>query len=155
MIRETRSPTLYERDFNLWLEETVMLLRDGKLFQVDRENLIEELESMGRSEKNALKSHLRILLMHLLKYRYQPEKRTNSWRYTITEHRQHLEDALETSPSLTPFLQDVLAKCYERSRKLAADETGLPLNIFPQDCPFLLEDVLAIDYSPMKRVNIY
>ena len=61
---------------------------------------------------------------------------------------QRLEDALETSPSLKPFLQEVLAKCYQRSRKLAADETGLPLNTFPQDCPFPIEEVLAIEYLP-------
>ncbi|MEA5471098.1 DUF29 domain-containing protein [Spirulina sp. 06S082] len=150
MVNKVRSQelTLYEQDFNLWLEDTVMLLREQKLLQVDWENLIAEIEGMGRSEKNALKSNLRILLMHLLKYRYQPEKRTNSWRYTISKHRQHLEDALEISPSLTSLLQESLGKCYQQSRKLAADETGLPLKIFPSDCPFLLDDILDLDYLP-------
>jgi hypothetical protein len=69
---------LYDRDFNLWLETTINCLREGKLLQIDYENLIEELESIGRSEKNALKSNLKILLMHLLKYKYQPEKSCNS-----------------------------------------------------------------------------
>lgn len=139
---------LYEQDFNLWLESTVNCLRDRKLSQMDYEHLIEELESMGRSDKNALKSNLRILLMHLLKYQYQPEKRSNSWRYTITEHRQRIRDSLEDSPSLKPFLREIFAKCYQDSRKLAADETGLSIHQFPQQCPFELDDILNLDYLP-------
>lgn len=139
---------LYDQDFNLWLEQTIRSLREGKLLEVDYDNLIEELESMGRSEKNALKSNLRILLMHLLKYKYQPEKRTNSWRYTITEHRQRIRDSLETSPSLKPFLDTVFEKCYQDASKLASDETGLSIETFPQACPFACEDVLNLDYLP-------
>lgn len=139
---------LYDQDFNLWLEQTIQSLREGKLLEIDYDNLIEELESIGRSEKNALKSNLRILLMHLLKYKYQPEKRTNSWRYTITEHRQRIRDSLETSPSLKPFLDAVFEKCYLDASKLASDETGLSIEAFPQACPFTCEDVLNLDYLP-------
>lgn len=139
---------LYEQDFNLWLEKTIQSLRDGKLLEVDYANLIEELESMGRSEKNALKSNLRILLLHLLKYKYQPQKRTNSWRYSITEHRQRIRDSLETSPSLKPFLTEVVYKCYQDAIRLASDETGLSRSIFPEDCPFSLEEILDLDYLP-------
>ena len=144
---------LYDQDFNLWLENTINSLRQGKLLEVDYENLIEELESMGRSEKNALKSNLRVLLMHLLKYKYQPEKRTNSWLFTITEHRQRIEDSLETSPSLKPFLNQILVKCYQGARRLAANETGLSINIFPQDCPFLLDNILDFNYLPNEDKN--
>ncbi len=139
---------LYDQDFNLWLENTINSLREGKLLEIDYENLIEELESMGRSEKNALKSNLKVLLMHLLKYKYQPEKRTNSWRYTITEHRQRIRDSLENSPSLNSFLIGIFEKCYQDARRLASDETGLSINQFPQYCPFLFDDVLNLDYLP-------
>ena len=123
-------------------------MKECKLLEVDYENLIEELDSIGRSEKNALKSNLKILLMHLLKWQYQPEKITNSLRYTITEHRQRIKDSLESSPSLKPFLREVFAKCYQDSRRLASDETGLSINKFPQNCPFLFDDILNLDYLP-------
>jgi len=96
----TAITSLYERDFYLWLQTTINLLKEGKFSEIDLENLLEELESMGRSDKNALKSNLRVLLMHLLKYKYQPEKRTNSWVYTIREHRKRIRDTFKTSPSL-------------------------------------------------------
>ncbi|WP_013325190.1 DUF29 domain-containing protein [Gloeothece verrucosa] len=140
--------TLYEQDFLLWLTATTQLLREKNLEQVDYENLIEELESMGRSEKNACKSNLRILLMHLLKYQYQAEKRTNSWLYTIIEHRKRLRDALQTSPSLKPFLQEVFSQSYQDARELAASETGLALDIFPELCSVSLEEVLNENYLP-------
>lgn len=76
---------LYDQDFYLWIETTVKLLQENKFDQVDLLNLIEELECMGRSQKNALKSNLIIVLMHLLKYKYQPQKRSNSWLLTIFE----------------------------------------------------------------------
>ncbi|MGB2923861.1 MAG: DUF29 domain-containing protein [Limnothrix sp.] len=139
---------LYEQDFQLWLAKTVQSLRDGKLLEVDYENLIEELENMGRSEKNALKSNLRILLMHLLKYQHQPEKRSNSWRFTITEHRQRITDSLETSPSLKLFLEAEFENCYQKARRLAADETGLPQNTFPTNAQFSSVEVLDQDYLP-------
>ncbi|MEA5509042.1 DUF29 domain-containing protein [Crocosphaera sp. UHCC 0190] len=139
---------LYQEDFNLWLERMVDLLREGKLLEIDYPNLIEELESMGRSEKNALKSNLRILLMHLLKYQYQPQKRSNSWRYTISENRHRIADSLENSPSLRLFLADNFEQCYQGARRLASDETGLSLNMFPEDCPFLLDEVIDMNYLP-------
>lgn len=139
---------LYEQDFNLWLIETVQSLKQGKLLEVDYLNLIEELESMGRSEKNALKSNLRILLMHLLKYKFQSEKRSNSWRYTITEHRQRILDTLETSPSLKNFLAQEFEQCYLNGRRLAADETGLNPNQFPDTSPFSIDEVLELDFLP-------
>jgi hypothetical protein len=140
--------TLYEQDFNLWLETTINSLREGKLLEIDYENLIEELESMGKRDRNALKSNLKILLMHLLKYQYQPEKLTNSWLYTITEHRQRIRDSLETSPSLKSFLREVFDRSYQDARRLASDETGLSINTFPQNCPFIFEDILNLDYLP-------
>lgn len=139
---------LYDRDFCLWAEETAKLLREGKLSEIDLEHLIEEVEDMSGSQKRALLSNLRVLLMHLLKYKYQPEKRSGSWKYTIREHRQRLIEAFEDSPSLRHYFAEVFDKCYQTARKEAADETELPLNIFPSESPFTPEQTLDEDFLP-------
>lgn len=89
--------TLYETDFNLWLEQTAIFLKEGKLEQLDIENLIEEIEGMSRKEKDALESNLIRILQHLLKWKYQPEKRSPSWSYTIIEHSRRLNKAFKNS----------------------------------------------------------
>ncbi|MDJ0632875.1 MAG: DUF29 domain-containing protein [Xenococcaceae cyanobacterium MO_188.B29] len=136
---------LYDQDFYLWVESTVQQLRQKQLDKIDWENLIEEIESLGKSEKNALKSNLRILLMHLLKWQYQPNKRSNSWSYTITEHNIRINQAFKDSPSLKCYFAEIFEDCYQDARKLAAKETGLNIKIFPLDCPFSQEDVLNSD----------
>ena len=139
---------LYERDFCLWLETTIKLLQTNNLEQLDTANLIEELMGMSNSERNALESNLRILIMHLLKYRYQPQKRTKSWLFTIREHRKRLLKAFKKSPSLKRYFAEVFAECHQDARELAADETGLSLQAFPSECPFTQEEVLNPDYLP-------
>jgi hypothetical protein len=146
----TTITSLYEEDFYLWLETNINLLKVGKFAEIDLENLLEELESMGRSDKNALKSNLKILLMHLLKYKYQPEKRANSWRYTIIEHRQRLRDTFKTSPSLYRFFEEIFNEAYQDARELAAGETGLSIKIFPPESPFTVEEVLNSDFLPTE-----
>lgn len=138
----------YDRDYCLWLEETIGQLRDQQFAQLDLFNLIEELEGMSKSEKRAVYSNLKILLIHLLKYRYQPTKRSNSWRSTIREHRQRLKRAFQESPSLNDYFQESLPDCYQDARELAADETGLGLAAFPIQCPFSQEDILDTEYLP-------
>lgn len=145
--------SLYEQDLCLWLETNVNLLKEGKFAEIDLENLLEELESMVRSEKNALKSNLRVLLMHLLKYKYQQEKRTNSWVYTIREHRIRLRDTCKTSPSLYDFIEEVFNECYQDAKELAAGETGLSIKIFPLKSPFTVEEVLNPDFLPSDNDN--
>lgn len=139
---------LYEEDYHLWLMNTIHQLQHGKLAEVDRVNLIEELEAMVRSEKKAIRSNLRILLMHLLKYKYQSQKRTNSWLFTIREHRKRLQDDFENSPSLKRYFYEIFLKSYQDARELAADETGLSINMFPVESPFSQEDTLNPDYLP-------
>ncbi len=139
---------LYEKDYCLWLEETAQLLREGRLRELDVNNLIEEIEDMGRSEKKAVKSNLKILLCHLLKYKYQLQKRSRSWLSTIFEHRDRLEDDFADSPSLKRYFDEVFKLCYQKARKQASIETGLPLKTFPMNCPFTFEQVLDIDYLP-------
>ena len=121
----TTNPSFYEKDYYLWLQTTAKQLREGKWSEVDRANLIEEIESMGRSEKNALVSNLQIVLMHLLKHKYQPEKRSNSWLLTIFEHRDRLLEAFEISPSLKLYFREVSAKCYAKARKKGFSGNGI------------------------------
>ena len=133
---------LYDQDFYLWIETISKQLKAGKFAEIDLANLIEEIESMGKSEKRELKSRLIVLLMHLLKWQYQPEKRSESWRSTITEQRICIELLLEDSPSLQPLLIEIFADCYEKARLKASEETGIKLNFFPKESPFSLEETL-------------
>ena len=136
---------LYDQDYCLWLENTVEQLKQKNLNHIDWENLIEEIESLGKSQKNALQSNLRILLMHLLKWQYQRDLRSNSWSYTITEHNIRINKAFKESLSLKRYFIEIFDDCYQDARKLAAKETGLDLDIFPVDCPFSQQDVLDSD----------
>jgi hypothetical protein len=148
MVAQISTKTLYEQDFNLWLEETVNLLKARQLSLIDYDNLIEEIESMGISHKHALQSNLVCVLMHLLKWQYQKDKRTNSWRYTIIEHRDRLEVSFQDSPSLKRYFDDVLDNCYQKARRFASEETGLDIKTFPFDLPFTKEQILNSDYLP-------
>lgn len=139
---------LYEQDYALWLNTTCQLLRAGRLTEVDVANLLEELEDMGRSEKRVLSSNLIVVLMHLLKYAYQPGQRSNSWRFALKEHRRRLREALNVSPSLKPHFEQVFADCYQEARDLNATETGVGLENFPLECPFSREQVLDSEYLP-------
>ena len=139
---------LYAQDFCLWIEQAVKLLSENRLSELDRENLIEEIESMGRSEKHGLESNLEVILMHLLKYRYQPEKRSNSWRSTLFEHRLRLHKAFKTSPSLKRHFADEFSDCYATARKFAAIETNIDIDAFPITSPFTQSQVLDEDYLP-------
>ena len=140
--------TLYEEDFYLWLERTAELLKNRQLENLDYDNLIEEIEAMGRSEKHSLESNLIVVLMHLLKYKYQPQKRSRSWLSSIFEHRRRLIKAFKTSPSLKRYYQEVFDECYKYAVKQASIETGLSLNIFPNTSPFTTEETLDFDFLP-------
>lgn len=141
---------LYNHDYYLWLLHTAQLIKEGKFSEIDSSNLVEEMEDMGRSEKRAVKSNLIILLLHLLKYKYQSAKRTNSWKATIREHRRRLRDLFKESPSLKPYFTQIFEECYQDSREQAADETGLPLDTFPIFSPFTSSEVLDPDYLPRE-----
>lgn len=139
---------LYECDFNLWVEATAQLLRDGRLTELDMVNLLEEVETMGRSDKLALSSNLVVVLLHLLKWQYQPNKRTRSWEKSIAEHRRRIDECFETSPSLKNHYLQIFDKCYLNARKQAKIETRLLLEDFPEICPFTTEQVLDEDFLP-------
>jgi predicted DNA-binding ribbon-helix-helix protein len=140
--------SLYNEDYLVWIETQIDRLNSGNLSDLDISNLIEELEDMGNSQKLALGSNLRVLLMHLLKYQYQPQKPSNSWLYTIREHRLRILKALKTSPSLKNYFHNILAETYTDSRYLAADETGLNINSYPIDCSWNIDLILNLDWFP-------
>ena len=133
---------LYEQDFYLWTKAIIQHLKENRFNEIDIPNLIAEIESIGRSEKRELKSRLIVLLMHLLKWHYQPEKRSESWRSTITEQRICIELLLEDSPSLRPLFTEVFADCYDKACLKASQETGIKLNFLPQESPFSLDEVM-------------
>ena len=139
---------LYETDFALWIEQTVQFLRSAKFEEVDWENVIEEIESLGRSEKRALRSQVTRIIMHLLKWDYQQLRRSNSWRGSIVEGRIQIRELLEDSPSLKPYLGDVLAKCYQDAVEWASAETRLPRETFPVECPYTIDEILAREILP-------
>jgi hypothetical protein len=139
---------LYDQDFCLWIDATTKLLKEGRFSELDLENLIEEIEDMGQNKKDVLESNLIIVFLHLLKWKYQPNKRSGSWKRSIREHRRRLVKAMQKSPSLKPYLRSVFAECYQYSRQEASDETGLSLEIFPLESPFDLAQVLDSDYLP-------
>jgi hypothetical protein len=145
-LSKTEATNLYDQDFYQWTQQMAIALREGQWDQLDLENLAEEIESVGRSEKRELNSRLRVLLIHLLKWQFQSERRSHSWQSTITEQRIQLESVLADSPSLKGWVPDLLEVAYRQARIKAADETQLAIATFPDLCPYDLADVLRSDF---------
>jgi hypothetical protein len=140
--------SLYDADPYAWYGAQAKLLRSGKVDQADLLHIAEELEDMGRSEAKELRSSLRLILSHLLKWQHQPAKRSDSWRDTIDRERDHAALSLEDSPSLRGKLPELFAKAYQLARKEAARETRLPLATFPEIPTYSIEQALHPDYLP-------
>ncbi|WP_375468653.1 DUF29 domain-containing protein [uncultured Nostoc sp.] len=139
---------LYETDFYTWTQEQVSLLKTQQWDQLDTVNLIEEIETLGRRERQKLRNHLGVLLGHLLKWQFQPEKRSNSWLGTIREQRVQIKLLLQDSPSLKPYLDEVLLTVYELGVALAIRETELGEQVFPEICPYTLDQTLNPEFLP-------
>lgn len=133
---------VYDEDFFLWTQQQASLLRQGQWNTLDAANLAEEIESMGKSDRRSLTSHLANLLLHRLKWEYQPVRRGMSWRLSMRNAQREIALILDDSPSLRQQLPDLLAKAYPAARRDAAGETGLPLATFPEDFPFSVEQLL-------------
>lgn len=140
------SANLYESDFFGWTQQQAKLLKTGQLSEIDTEHLIEEIEAMGRSERQQLTRRLEVLLIHLLKWKYQPEFRGRSWELNIAEQRRRISKLLAANPSLKPALNDCFIDAYDDARFGAMKETGLPLDTFPVQVPFGLGEVMDLDY---------
>ena len=139
---------MYDRDFARWAEENAGLLRAGRTQDADLRHIAEEIEDMGKERQHALKSHLRVLLSHLLKHQFQPSRRSTSWLRTIANARAEIEDLLEENPSLVPLVGPLAIAAYPRSAKLAAIETKLPLSRFPARCPYTAKQIRDDAYLP-------
>ena len=139
---------LYDADYLSWLEATAAALKRQDYGAIDWNNVIEEIEDMGRRERQSLKSNLVILLLYLLKWPFQPDRQSNSWKASIVEHRQRLEDSLEASPSLKPYLETILTKAYDNAVERAVAETGLAEAAFPQDCPYTVSQIMSKGFLP-------
>ncbi len=142
--------TLYEQDFCEWVEQTAELLQSHQWDTLDLEHLIEEVVDLGKSQQRALQSALRLVLSHLLKWKYQPECRSHSWQVTITRERLNIDELLQESPSLRRFLNDTewINTTYQRSRREAMVETSLSEDNFAIVCPFSVDEILDLDFYP-------
>ena len=141
---------LYARDFYAWTQATAVLIRAGQWYDLDREALAEEVESLGISQKHALGGHLKNLIMHLLKWHYQPDMRQtgHSWQSSILNARDEIAQILQDLPSLQNNVPELLARRYPTARRLASAETRLPLHVFPEICPWTHAQVLDQDFWP-------
>ena len=139
---------LYESDFYSWTQQQAGLLRQGRLGELDVVNILEEIESIGRSEQRQLSHRLDVLLMHLLKWQYQPSHRSSSWEGSIKEQRLRIKKLLKESPSLKPKIPDTLVEAYEAALITAFKESGLPESTFPSQCPWNFNDVMDSNFWP-------
>jgi hypothetical protein len=138
----------YDQDFYAWANEQAALLRSGQLGAADIENIAEEIESMGRSEKRELINRLTVLLLHLLKWQFQPLLQGPSWRTTIRNQRLEIADHLDDNPSLKSLLTETTVRAYRRAIGEAGLETGLPEETFPTECPWSFDQIMDADFWP-------
>jgi hypothetical protein len=142
--------TTYEQDFQAWALENATLLHQGKLADIDVLHIAEELEGMGASERRELQSRLQVLVCHLLKHQYQPERRGKNWLLTIGHQRDAIDRLLKQSPSLRPLLDNAeeIADIYAKAIRDTVIETELDHHLFPSRCPYAIDQLLDGDFLP-------
>lgn len=140
--------TSYETDFHQWIDEQTALLKAGQFDRLDVPHLIEEFESMSARERRELINRLAVLLAHLLKWQFQPERRCTSWRLTINEQRRQLELLIEDSPSLRQRFPELLERAYRNATRAALEETGFLRSPFPKQCAYSIEQIMDEGYWP-------
>ncbi|WP_257292792.1 DUF29 domain-containing protein [Endozoicomonas sp. ONNA1] len=149
--------SLYERDFYSWTCQQAELLKEGRLNELDIENLLEEVEAMGRSEYRTLKNCLKELLLHLLKWHMQSSKKDDlhdmdewyrSWRVSIKKQRREVKHELDENPGLQNKLDKILATAYKQARETAADDMDCRIEDFPTECPWSYERLMTEDWLP-------
>jgi hypothetical protein len=142
------SASSYDQDFAAWAQDQAHFLKTRSAAGLDWHNLAEEIGSLGKSQRQEIRSRLLILLLPLLKWPYQPDERSNSWRASVLEQRQRIADLLDESPSLKSFPAAVIDREYRLARLKAAGESGLPLSLFPVETPYSISDVLSETFFP-------
>ncbi|RFP58111.1 MAG: DUF29 domain-containing protein [Limnothrix sp. CACIAM 69d] len=140
------SSNLYEADFYAWTLEQSRLLKAGDLTHLDVVNLVEEIESLGKQQRQELRNRLGILIGHLLKWNYQPDKRSKSWRVTIREQRREILQLLKENPSLKPYLIEAITLAHKSGLDLVVKETPLDDEDLPEDCPYSAEQLFDPDF---------
>lgn len=143
-----RGAAAYAEDYFAWTQDQVAALKAGQFDRLDLENLAEEVGDLGRLVKREIASRLNVLLVHLLKWRFRPDRRSSSWKATIAEQRRRILVELSESPSLKVYPARLLGEEYETARLRAAGETLLPENAFPPTCPFAIADILDRNFFP-------
>jgi hypothetical protein len=138
----------YTKDFNHWVQQTTQSLRERRWQEIDIDRLIEEIEDLGKSERRGIASQLTRLLLHLLKWQYQPQRRSDSWLDSITDARTQIELAIQDSPSLRNYPAEQLEQSYRQARHKASRQTAIPLTVFPEACPYPIESVLTEEWLP-------
>ena len=138
----------HEEDVYGWAIYTAQLLRNKRMNELDFDNIIEEMEALGRSEKHELINRLSVLLSHLLKWQYQPTMRGHSWVYSIKEQRKQSKIHLKDNPSLKSKLDDILIDAYDVAISKAAKETTLDEKSFPQECPYTFDQIMSDEFYP-------
>jgi hypothetical protein len=138
----------YDEDFYGWTTINAKLMREGRMSELDIENLIEEIENMGRSTLDQLVNRLSVLIAHLLKCQFQPTMKGHSWVYTIREQRSRTTDILMDNPSLNNRLDGILKKSYQYAVYQAAKDTGLESKVFPKICPYNFEQIMDESFYP-------
>ncbi len=141
----------YSTDFNSWIDQTAQFLRERRWQEIDVEHLIEEVEDLGKSERRGIASQLTRLLLHLLKWQYQSQRRSDSWLDSITDARTQVELAIKDSPSLKNYPVEQLEESYQRARRQAAKQTNRQVSVFPEACPYPLELILDEDWLPEEN----
>lgn len=137
-----------DEDYALWMERQIELIRERQFAQLDIDNLLGELEYLVQRSKRALRSRLRVVILHLLKCEYQPVMRSNSWIGTICSQRGKIEDLLEDNPSFRSLIASSIDAEYRRAVKQAVHETGLPRTAFPSSLPYSEQQLLDFDFIP-------
>lgn len=140
--------TSIDDDFALWAAEQAALVRAGKFDRVDIENVVEELESLGRGERYEIRSRMEVLIQHLLNWEYQPEKRSNSWKATIAEQRVRIARIIRESPSLKSYPAKEIGGSFIIGKNDAITQTGLPETAFPDVCVYTVEQILDPMFFP-------
>ena len=147
-VTNTKPASLYDGDFHRWTAEQAHELRQRRAAGIDWENVAEEIESLGRSDKRSIESNLSVILVHLLKWQQQSGKRNASWEVSLAEHRTRLRKLTGESPSLRDYPAKMLDEEYALARLKAAAETGIPKEDFPEACPFTIAEVLDLNFLP-------
>lgn len=142
------TPTLYDTDFYAWSRQQADLLERQDFAHLDLTNLIEEIEDMGKNRQRELSSRLQVLLAHLLKWHFQPAKRSPSWRATIRIQRSEIADLLADNPSLRPQLPTFISRAYPKAQQAAWGETGLDEESFPLVCPYTQAQIFDDTFFP-------